>query len=84
MKEHIGGAAKNAGESFDGMVGNVKAAIGRLGEQFESPTAQRRRQEVQAADFIPIIDQDHHRNRKTRRPVRRPPRHRRIHRRAED
>ncbi len=55
MKEHIGGAAKNAGESFDGMVGNVKAAIGRLGAQFESPL-------ISAATkvggkLIPIIDQ---------------------------
>ena len=31
MKEHIGGAAKNAGESFDGMVGNVKAAATKVG-----------------------------------------------------
>lgn len=55
MKEHIGGAAKNAGESFDGMVGNVKAAIGRLGAQFETPL-------ISAATkvggkLIPIIDQ---------------------------
>lgn len=55
MKEHIGGAAKNAGESFDGMVGNVKAAIGRLGAQFETPL-------INAATkvggkLIPIIDQ---------------------------
>ena len=55
MKEHIGGAAKNAGESFDGMVGNVKAAIGRLGAQFEQPL-------ISAATkvggtLIPIIDQ---------------------------
>ena len=55
MKEHIGGAAKNAGESFDGMVGNVKAAIVRLGAQCETPL-------VNAATkvggkLIPIIDQ---------------------------
>lgn len=37
MREHLGGAAKNAGESFDGMVANVKAALSRLGEGFETP-----------------------------------------------
>lgn len=37
MREHLGGAAKNAGESFDGMAANVKAALSRLGEGFETP-----------------------------------------------
>lgn len=37
MREHIGGAAQSAGESFDGMVGNVKAALSRLGEGFATP-----------------------------------------------
>lgn len=55
MKEHIGGAAKNAGESFDGMVGNVKAAIGRLGEQFETPLLNAATKV--GGKLIPIIDQ---------------------------
>lgn len=54
MKEHIGGAAKNAGESFDGMVGNVKAAIGRLGEQFETPLLNAATKV--GGKLIPIID----------------------------
>ena len=55
MKEHIGGAAKNAGESFDGMVGNVKAAIGRLGAQFETPLLNAATKV--GGKLIPIIDQ---------------------------
>lgn len=55
MKEHIGGAAENAGESFDGMVGNVKAAIGRLGEQFETPLLNAATKV--GGKLIPIIDQ---------------------------
>lgn len=55
MKEHIGDAAKNAGESFDGMVGNVKAAIGRLGEQFETPLLNAATKV--GGKLIPIIDQ---------------------------
>lgn len=55
MKEHIGGAAKNAGESFDGMVGNVKAAIRRLGEQFETPLLNAATKV--GGKLIPIIDQ---------------------------
>lgn len=55
MKEHIGGAAKNAGESFDGMVGNVKAAIGRLADQFETPLLNAATKV--GGKLIPIIDQ---------------------------
>lgn len=55
MREHIGGAAQSAGESFDGMVGNVKAAIGRLGEQFEAPLLNAATKV--GGKLIPIIDQ---------------------------
>ncbi|MBL3896553.1 tape measure protein [Bifidobacterium longum] len=55
MREHIGGAAQSAGESFDGMVGNVKAAIGRLGEQFETPLLNAATKV--GGKLIPIIDQ---------------------------
>lgn len=37
MREHIGGAAKSAGESFDGMLSNLKAAFSRAGEKFATP-----------------------------------------------
>ena len=55
MKEHIGGAAKNAGESFDGMVGNVKAALSRLGEGFATPLINEATK--LGGHVIPLIDQ---------------------------
>ncbi|RSX53031.1 tape measure protein [Bifidobacterium samirii] len=40
MREHLGGAAQSAGESFDGAMGNVKAAFSRLGETVATPVIQ--------------------------------------------
>lgn len=37
MKEHLGGAAKSAGDSFNGMLSNLKAAFSRAGEKFATP-----------------------------------------------
>ena len=37
MREHVGGAALSAGESFDGAMANVKAALSRLGESVATP-----------------------------------------------
>ena len=37
MREHLGGAAKSAGDSFDGMLSNLKAAFSRAGEKFATP-----------------------------------------------
>lgn len=37
MREHLGGAAQSAGESFDGAMANVKAALSRLGETIATP-----------------------------------------------
>ncbi len=37
MREHLGGAAKSAGDSFDGMLANLKAAFSRAGEKFATP-----------------------------------------------
>lgn len=37
MREHLGGAAQSAGESFDGAMSNMKAALSRLGESVATP-----------------------------------------------
>ncbi len=37
MREHVGGAALSAGESFAGAMANVKAALSRLGESVATP-----------------------------------------------
>lgn len=55
MREHIGGAAQSAGESFDGMVGNVKAALSRLGEGFATPLINEATK--LGGHVIPLIDQ---------------------------
>lgn len=55
MREHIGGAAQSAGESFDGMVGNVKAALSRLGEGFATPLINEATK--LCGHVIPLIDQ---------------------------
>ncbi|NEG90658.1 tape measure protein [Bifidobacterium aerophilum] len=39
MREHLGGAAKNAGDSFEGAMGNVRAALSRLGETIATPVS---------------------------------------------
>ena len=37
MQEGLGGAALSSGQSFKGSIANVKAALSRLGEKFETP-----------------------------------------------
>lgn len=54
MREHIGGAAQSAGESFDGAMGNVKAALSRLGETVATPVINGLTSMANQA--IPIID----------------------------
>lgn len=54
MREHIGGAAQSAGESFDGAMGNVRAALSRLGETVATPVINGLT--TMANQAIPIID----------------------------
>lgn len=54
MREHIGGAAQSAGESFDGAMGNVRAALSRLGETVATPVINGLTRMANQA--IPIID----------------------------
>lgn len=54
MREHLGGAAKSAGESFDGAMGNIKAALSRLGETVATPVIAGLKNLFNQA--IPIID----------------------------
>lgn len=55
MREHLGGAAKSAGDSFDGMLANIKAAFSRTGETIATPLINSMTQLGNKA--IPIIDQ---------------------------
>lgn len=55
MREHIGGAAKSAGESFDGMLSNLKAAFSRAGEKFATPLIGALTELGNKA--IPVVDQ---------------------------
>ena len=55
MREHLGGAAKSAGDSFDGMLSNLKAAMSRAGEKFATPLIQSITQLGNKA--IPVIDE---------------------------
>ena len=54
MQENIGGAALASGDSFDGAMANVKSALSRLGEAFETPALNGLRNVFNA--LIPIID----------------------------
>ena len=54
MREHLGGAAQSAGESFDGAMGNIKAALSRLGETAVTPVIKGLTSLFNQA--IPIID----------------------------
>ena len=55
MKEHLGGAAKSAGDSFDGMFANLKAAFSRAGEKFATPLIGAMTELGNKA--IPVVDQ---------------------------
>ena len=54
MQEGLGGAALASGQSFDGAMSNVKAALSRLGEKFETPAIAGLTKIFNA--LIPIID----------------------------
>ena len=54
MREHLGGAAQSAGESFDGAIGNIKAALSRLGETIATPVIKGLTSMTNQA--IPLID----------------------------
>ncbi|OTA27226.1 hypothetical protein B9G54_01525 [Alloscardovia macacae] len=54
MKEGLGGAALSSGQSFDGAMANVKSALGRLGEKFETPAITGLTKVFNA--LIPVID----------------------------
>lgn len=54
MQEGLGGAALASGQSFDGAISNVKAALSRLGEKFETPAIAGLTKIFNA--LIPIID----------------------------
>ncbi|TPF78348.1 hypothetical protein BW12_07090 [Bifidobacterium sp. UTCIF-3] len=54
MREHLGGAAQSAGESFDGAMGNIRAALSRLGETIATPVINGLTSMANQA--IPIID----------------------------
>ncbi len=55
MREHLGGAAKSAGNSFDGAMANIKAALSRVGEGFGTPLIKGATQ--LANQLIPVVDQ---------------------------
>ncbi|MFC0266348.1 tape measure protein [Alloscardovia macacae] len=55
MKEGLGGAALSSGQSFDGAMANVKSALSRLGEKFETPAITGLTKVFNA--LIPVIDQ---------------------------
>ncbi len=54
MQEGLGGAALSAGDTFTGALANVKAALGRLGEKFETPALENLRDVFNK--LIPLID----------------------------
>ena len=54
MQEGLGGAALSAGDTFTGALANVKAALGRLGEKFETPALESLRDTFNK--LIPLID----------------------------
>lgn len=55
MEEHFGGAAKRAGDSFDGAMANIKAALSRVGEGFGTPLIKGATR--LANQLIPVVDQ---------------------------
>ncbi|KFI65762.1 tape measure protein [Bifidobacterium cuniculi] len=55
MQEHFGGAAQRAGESFDGAMANIKAALSRVGEGFGTPLIKGATK--LANQLIPVVDQ---------------------------
>lgn len=55
MQEHFGGAAQRAGESFDGAMANIKAALSRMGEGFGTPLIKGATK--LANQLIPVVDQ---------------------------
>lgn len=54
MQEGLGGAALSAGSTFQGALSNVKAAMGRLGEEFQTPVLNAMRDTLNK--FNPAID----------------------------
>lgn len=55
MNEGMGGAALKAGDTFQGALANMKAALGRMGESFQTPAMDSLRKVFNAA--IPVLDQ---------------------------